>query len=105
MFLQTLWKGNLDLDQFMSNEQEPAKTLLPELNNIEILEIPCRAICDGASLYIFVDASSKTYGAIAYSADINSCSSKLELSMARVTPCHKNRLTIPKLVLTAIGYS
>ena len=70
--------------------------LLLELNSVNQLELPCRAICEGSSLHVFIDASSK-----AYSVDVNSNSSVMILSKARVTACCKNKLTVLKLKLSA----
>ena len=50
---------------------------------------------------MFVDASSKAYGVIAFLVDANSNRNNLLLSKARVAPYKEGGLTIPKLELTA----
>ena len=52
-------------------------------------------------LHVFVDASSRAYGAAAYTINSNNHCSNLLISKARVAPCRENCLTIPKLELTA----
>ena len=49
---------------------------------------------------MFTDASSKAYGAVAYTVDSITKRSNLLISKARVAPCKEGRLTIPKLELT-----
>ena len=52
-------------------------------------------------MHVFVDASSKAYDVVAYVIDTNTRNSNILVSKARVAPCQSNRLTTPKLELTA----
>ena len=52
-------------------------------------------------MHIFVDASSRANGAAAYIVNTTNQRSNLLISKARVAPCREDRLTIPKLELTA----
>ena len=50
---------------------------------------------------MFTDASSRAYGAAVYTVNDTHTRSYLLMSKARVAPCKEDRLTIPKLELTA----
>ena len=50
---------------------------------------------------MFTDASSRAYGAAVYTVNDTCTRSDLLMSRARVAPCREDRLTIPKLELTA----
>ena len=50
---------------------------------------------------MFTDASSRVYGVPVYTVDSSQLCNNLLISKARVAPCRENRLTIPKLELTA----
>ena len=62
---------------------------------------PQHIIHDNSELHIFVDTSSRAYGAAAYIVSTTNQRSNLLISKARVAPCREDRLTIPKLELTA----
>ena len=62
---------------------------------------PRRIVFRSVELHVFVDTSSKAYGTVAYKVDPNNNCSNLLVSKARVAPCKEDRLTIPKLELTA----
>ena len=71
------------------------------ISQIAIFEFPRKAVTLHSELHIFVDSSSRAFGAVAYSYDKRTNDSKLLTSKQRVTPCGKKKLTIPKLELTA----
>ena len=50
---------------------------------------------------MFADASNRAYGAAVYTVNDTHTRSNLLMSKARVAPCREDRLTIPKLELTA----
>ena len=50
---------------------------------------------------MFTDASTRAYGAAVYTVNDTCTQSNLLMSKARVAPCREDRLTIPKLELTA----
>ena len=50
---------------------------------------------------MFTDASSRAYGAAVYTVNDTCTPSNLLMGKARVAPCREDRLTIPKLELTA----
>ena len=77
-----------------------ALNFLKDLSQIEIFEFPRKAVSMHSELHVFVDSSSKTFGAVAYSYDRRTNESILLVSKERVTPCGKKKLTIPKLELT-----
>ena len=51
-------------------------------------------------MQVFVDASTKAYGTVAYVVNTNTRNSNILASKARVAPCKANRLTMLKLELT-----
>ena len=51
-------------------------------------------------LHVFVDASNRAYGTVMYT--VCHENTNLVLSKACVAPCRENRVTIPKLELTAM---
>ena len=62
---------------------------------------PRHILHEHIELHVFTDASSRAYGAAVYMVDSSQLCSNLLISKARVAPCRENRLTIPKLELTA----
>ena len=101
IFLQTLWKLNLSWDQPLDSEHaNEARAIMHELKFVNDIEFPRSAIYNNQDLHVFVDASNRAYGTVVYTVcheNIN-----LVLSKARVAPCRENRVTIPKLELTAM---
>ena len=107
IFMQTLWKAKADWDESLSEEYVKALTdILREFQQASEFTLPRSVIFESSELHVFVDASSKAYGTVAYVVDTNTRNSNILVSKARVAPCEANRLTIPKLELTAtlIGY-
>ena len=102
LLLQLLWLNKVGCDELLSTEHKQiALNFLKDLSQIEILELPRKAVILHSELHIFVDSSSKAFGAVACSYDRRTNDSKLLISKQRVTPCGKKKLTIPKLELTA----
>ena len=56
---------------------------------------------EAIELYVFADASSKAYRAVACLVNKTNNSSNWFVSKSRVAPCRQSRLAIPKLELTA----
>ena len=101
IFMQTLWKAKVNWDESLSEEHANILTdILREFQQASEFTFPCRVIFESSNLHLFVDASTKAYGAVAYVVDTNTRNSNIILSKARVAPCKANRLTIPKLELT-----
>ena len=62
---------------------------------------PRRIVFPSVEPHVFVDASSRAYRAVAYVVNLDINHSNLLISKAKVAPCKEDRLTIPKLELTA----
>ena len=102
LLLQQLWLNKVGWDELLSTEHNQiALKFLKDLSQIGIFEFPRKAVTLLSELHIFVDSSSKAFGAVAYSYDRRTNDSKLLTSKQRVTPCGKKKLTIPKFELTA----
>ena len=100
--MQSLWKAKINWDESLSEEYVKALTdILREFQQASEFTFPRRVIFEALELHVFIDASSKAYGTIAYVVDTNTRNSNILVSKARAAPCKANRLTIPKLELTA----
>ena len=100
--MQSLWKLKVNWDEPLSKEYIKALTdILREFQHASEFTFPRRVIFEVPELHVFVDASSKVYGAVAYVVDTNTRNCNILVSKARGAPCKANRLTIPKLELTA----
>ena len=101
IFMQSLWKLKVNWDEPLSEVYIKALTdILREFQHASEFTFPSRVIFEVSELHVFVDASSKAYGAVAYVVDTNTRNSNILVSKARVAPCQTNKLTIPKLELT-----
>ena len=102
IFMQLLWKIKVNWDEPLSEEYVKTLTdILKEFQQASEFTFPHRVIFEVSELHVFVYASSKAYGAVAYVVDTNTRNSNILVSKARVATCKANRLTIPKLQLTA----
>ena len=100
--MQSLWKLKVNWDEPLAGEYIKTLTdILREFQHASEFTFPLRVIFEVSKLHVFVDASSKAYGAVAYVVDTNTRNSNILVSKARVAPCQANRLSIPKLELTA----
>ena len=99
IFLQTLWKNNVGWDQELL--EQLVSEILHEFQRVSEFSFPRRIVFHSVELHVFIDASSKAYGAVAYIVDQNNNNSNLLISKARAAPCKEGRLIIPKLELTA----
>ena len=101
IFLQTLWKQNLSWDQPLDPEHtNEARAIMHELKFVNDIEFPRGAIYNNQDLHVFVDASNRAYGTVVYT--VCHENTNLVLSKVCVAPCRENRVTIPKLELTAM---
>ena len=82
-------------DQTLNDEQiKVIEDILIDLQRVDEFSFPRHIIHDSSELHIFVGASAYIIS------PTNQCSNLL-ISKARVAPCREDRLTIPKLELTA----
>ena len=101
IFLQALWKAKVSWDESLTEEHTNILVeILREFQRASEFYFPSRVVFESVKLQVFVDTSTKAYGAVAYVVDSNTRSSNILISKARVAPCKENRLTIPKLELT-----
>ena len=102
IFLQTLWKEKVGWDQILNAEQiKVIRDILLDLQRVSDFSFSRHILHEHIELHVFTDASSRAYGAAVYMLDSSELHSDLLISKARVAPCRENRLTIPKLELTA----
>ena len=102
IFLQTLRKEKMGWDQTLNNEQiKVIRDILIDFQQVDEFSFPRHIIHDNSELHILVDATSRAYGVAAYIVNTPNQRSNLLISKARVAPCREDRLTIPKLELTA----
>ena len=102
IFLQTLWKEKLGWDQTLNTEQvKVICDILIDLQRVDEFSFPRHILHEHSELHVFADASSRAYRAAVYTVNENCQCSNLLISKARVAPCQEDRLTIPKLELTA----
>ena len=78
----------------------------PNTDNMNIVVgekffFPRHILHEHSELHVFTDPSSMAYGAAVYTVNDTCTRSDLLMSKARVAPCREDRLTIPKLELTA----
>ena len=102
IFLQTLWKEKMGWDQTLNTEQiKVIRDILLDLQSVSDFSFPRHILHEHIELHVLTDASSSAYGTAVYTVDSSQLRSNLLISKARVEPCRENRLTIPKLELTA----
>ena len=96
IFLQTLWKAKVSWDESLTEEHiNILVEILREFQRASEFSFPRRVAFESVELQVFVDTSTKAYGAVAYVVDINTRSINILISKARVAPCKENRLIIP----------
>ena len=102
IFLQALWKEKMGWDQTLNTEQvKVIREILIYLQKVDEFSFPRHILHEHSELHVFADASSRAYGAAVYTVNHTHQCSNLLISKARVAPCREDRLTIPKLELTA----
>ena len=78
LLLQHLWLNKMGWDELPSKEHnEIALNFLKDISQIGIFEFPRKAVTLHSELHIFVDSSSKAFGALAYSYNRRTNDSKL----------------------------
>ena len=102
IFIQTLWKEMVGWDQTLNPEQiKVIRDIIVDLRRVDEFIFPQHILHEHSELHVFTDASSWAYGAAVYTVNETHKCSDLLISKARVAPCKEDRLTIPKLKLTA----
>ena len=102
IFLQTLQKEKKCWDQTLNTEEvKVIRDILIDLQKVDEFSFPHHTLHEHSELHVFTDASSRAYGAAVYTVNYTHQCSNLLISKARVAPCQEDRLTIPKLELTA----
>ena len=102
MFFQTLWKEKMGWDQNLNPDQiKVIRDILVDFQRVGEFFFPRHILHEHSELHVFADASSRAYGAAVYTVNDTCTRSNLLMSKARVAPCKEDRLTIPKLELTA----
>ena len=99
IFLQTLWKEKMGWVQTLNTEQ--VKVIRDILQRVDEFSFPRHILQEHSELHVLAEASSRAYGAAVHTVNNNHQCSNLLISKARVRPCREDRLTIPKLELTA----
>ncbi|KAL9972922.1 hypothetical protein ACROYT_G019318 [Oculina patagonica] len=103
LFIQELWKQELDWDETLNQSQQQEWYKLHEdLSPLSFLSIPRYIGGDEYKLFCFTDASAKAYSAAVYlySAVGKTANVNLVFSKARVAPT--KQLSIPRLELLAV---
>ena len=76
IFLLTLWKAKVSWDESLTEEHTNILIkILREFQRASEFSFPRRVVFESVELHIFVDASTKAYGAVAYVVDTNTRSS------------------------------
>ena len=89
-------------DQTLNTEQvKVIHDILLDLQGVGEFSFPRHILHKHSELHVFTDASSRAYGAALYTVNNSQQCSNLLISKTRVAPCRRDRLTIPKIVLTA----
>ena len=89
-------------DQTLNTEQDKViRDILIDFQRVDEFSFPRHILHEHSELHVFADASSRSYRAAAYTVNNNHQCSDLLISKARVAPFREDRLTIPKLELTA----
>ena len=89
-------------DQTLNDAQiKVIRDILIDFQRVDEFSFPQHIIHDNSELHIFIEASNRAYGAAVYIVNTTNQRSNLLISKARVAPCREDRLTIPKLELTA----
>ncbi|XP_068229388.1 uncharacterized protein [Palaemon carinicauda] len=101
LFLQQIWEDNVGWNDVLRRENvREASELLCELKPVSNITLQRTVGKKNLELHVFTDASSKSYGAAAFTRD-NCNQVSLFTSKMKITPKGMNKLTIPKLQLLA----